>query len=111
MTPAQSQAVVQASPLGLLNGTVIHGVSGLDGDRAAVTASVGDLDPVTVVVPVLYGPLPLGAGELTAVMVMVQNRLQHALAIFETDIGRGFNNGGRGSLNTSTGFRALNGWG
>lgn len=111
MTPDQSRAVLEAAPMDVLNGVTVHGVSGLDGDRVALTATVGDIGPVTVVVPILYGPLPLAAPELLAIVVTAQSALQAALAVWETDVGRGFNNDGRGALNTSTGFRALNGYG
>lgn len=110
MTPAQTKAVVEAAPFNLLRAVTLHDVTGLDGDRAVVTAEVAGLGTFTAEVPVLYGPLPLAPDELLAVLVMVQSRLGQAASKFETDMGRGFNADGRGSLIAATPYRANDGW-
>lgn len=110
MTPAESQAVVQAAPLNLLNGVTVDDVVGLDGDRVILTVTLANLGTFTFEVQVPFGPLPLTPPELLAVAVRAQDRISDTLAIYEVQPGRGFNEAGRGGLNSVQGFRAADGW-
>jgi len=110
MTPSEAQAVVLAAPLNLLNGVTILDVVGLEGDRVMLTITLANLGTWTFEVQVPFGPLPLAAPELLAVAVRAQDRISDTLAIYEVQPGRGFNNDGRGGLNTVPGFRAADGW-
>lgn len=111
MTPDQARDVVLASPTNVLNGVALLDVVGLDGDRVMLTVNLTNSDrTLTFEAPVPYGPLPLAAPELLAVVRNVQDRLGQSFAIFEVQPGRGFNTDGRGGLNSVPGFRADDGW-
>ena len=106
MTPAQAKAVMDAAPMGWR--TLILASDGLEGDR--VQLMIGTLGgPVSVEVPI-PAPLPLSPDELLAVAADAESRIRAVLAVNETDVGRGFNNDGRGALVTSSGYRAAEGW-
>lgn len=107
MTPAQALAVMLAvRPL--LGAYGITGVDGLLGDVGQVSVMTpGGVVPVNLE---LSAPLPLSPDALIALAARAESQIRTVLAVNETDIGRGFNTDGRGSLVTSSGYRANDGW-
>jgi hypothetical protein len=111
MTPAEAKAVfLAANPAGLLRGLTVFDVTGLPDDAVQVSGQLDGLSMFSVRVPIPYGPLPLTRPFLLAVIASAQHAIGADLARFETDVGRGFNSGGRGALNTQRGYRAGDGY-
>ena len=109
MTPAQAKAVVEVILL-RLSGLGIVGADGLPDDLGEVTVRTpaGGFVSLQVALP---GPLPLPRAVLIALAAEVQRQVRYALAGFETDAGRGFNDAGRGSLQPGEpGAHAVEGW-